>query len=167
MSQPSRTLAVLLAMSAVIQLPAARAQTAAPQPPSCKDRINSLIKETGYPLRVNAKRDDVWAMNLDMPHVKNNKLIMSIGSDLLVTFVTLVRKRRLPATSDFYFKALRFDDTLDRVKIGIDRDGDLFVRIDSTCSEMTPAEFRRVVDQVKSSSEEIYSQIQSDLIGPS
>ncbi len=59
---------------------------------------------------------------------------------------------------------IKFNHTMDRVKVGLDGDGDLFVRCDSTVRIMDAAEFKLVVEPVAAAADEVYEGVQSDLI---
>lgn len=130
------------------------------------DKAVSLLKSTGYPYTT-TKSPTVWVMNFNGTHLKDIQVIMAIGGDIdsdLIVFVTVAQKMQMPATADFRFKLLKFNHTLDQVKVGFDGDDDLSVRIDSSLRLSDAIYLTRVIDQVKNASDNIYGQIQGELV---
>lgn len=108
----------------------------------------------------------VWTIHFTGSHLKDIKVVVAVGGQAdvnLVVFVTVTEKRRLPISTDFMRTLLEANHNLDRVKIGYDADGDLEVRVDAMLRVTDAAEFQAIVNQVKTSSDEIYGNIEPQL----
>ena len=101
----------------------------------------------------------MWAADFQGKNLKNFRLIVAIQDDVLVTFVTVAEKAKMPVNTAFMRKLLRYNSTLDRVKIGFDDDGDLFVRCDASVRVLDGKEFHSIVDQVSAATDEVYKGI--------
>lgn len=126
----------------------------------------SLMKSCGYDYHT-TNMPTVWTIHSTGKHLKDIKVVVTIGPDVdsdLVIFVTVTEKRRLPVTTDFMRYLLQQNDALNQVKIGYDRDGDLFVRIDGTLRLADAEYFRHIVTQLQESSDAIYGQIEPQLL---
>jgi len=53
----------------------------------------------------------------------------------------------------------RTNHEYDFTKIGLDKDGDMFVRIDTTLRLLDAAELKSVIDQVANASNELYPKV--------
>ncbi len=124
-----------------------------------------LLNSTGYPY-ITTKSPTVWVMHFTGTHLKDIKVVMAIGGDVdsdLIVFVTVAEKRQMPVNVDFRYKLLKFNHSLDQVKVGFDGDDDLSVRIDGSLRLADGIFLKRIIDQVKNASDDIYGQIQGDL----
>ena len=70
----------------------------------------------------------------------------------------------MPDSTGFMRILLHLNSTLDRVKIGYDDDGDLFVRCDSSVRVLDAKEFHAIVDQVSAATDEVYKGISEWLV---
>jgi hypothetical protein len=136
------------------------AQEATPSAGAAK--IGQLTKASGY--EFTQKTDSVWAADFQGKNLKHFRLIVAVQEDVLVTFVTVAEKARMPVTTGFMHRLLRFNSKLDRVKIGYDDDGDLFVRCDASVRVLDAQEFHSIMDQVSAATDEVYKGIADSLI---
>ena len=120
-------------------------------------KVDQLMKASGYDF--SRKTATVWVSDFTGKNLKNFRLVVAIQDDVLVSFVTVASKARMPVNTAFMLKLLRFNSTLDRVKIGYDDDGDLFVRCDASVRVLDAKEFHSIVDQVSAASDEVYKGI--------
>jgi len=121
----------------------------------------ALLPASGYEYKTH--KADVWSIMFNREHLKDFKVVLSTNEDMLVVFVTVVKKSQMPVTTEFRGTLLSFNHTLDRVKVGLDDDGDLFVRSDSTCRILDSEEFKVQVQQVAASANEVYGKISSSI----
>lgn len=150
-----RTLCLCLAGGVSLSsMPPAHAQSALD---TREAKVVSLMKADGYNY-VPSRSPSVWSIHFPGKHLTDIKVILAVSEDedLMVVFVTVAEKRRLPVTADFMIKLLDENHALDRVKVGYDADGDLFVREDSSVRILDAEEFRAIVDQVEKSADEVY-----------
>jgi hypothetical protein len=120
-------------------------------------KVDQLMKASGYDF--SRKNDSVWAADFEGKSLKSFRLVVAVQDDVLVSFVTIAEKARMPVNTAFMRKLLRYNSTLDRVKIGFDDDGDLFVRCDASVRVLDAKEFHSIVDQVSAASDEVYKGI--------
>jgi hypothetical protein len=130
------------------------------------DKLVRLLKECNYDYRT-TKSPTVFTIHFTGTHIKDIKLVLAIGNDEdadLVIFVTVAEKRRMPATTDFRYKLLKANHDYDQVKIGFDGDDDLSARIDGAMRVADAQYLRKLVNQVKNTSDELYGMIEADLL---
>lgn len=158
----SSVLFMLLALAGFVA-PRVHAQSATTL--SNASKIRQLLGSSGY--EFTQKTDTVWVVPYHGKSLKNFTVILAVQDDLLVTFVNPATKAQMSLTPDFMQKLLSFNHTLDRVKIGLDADGDLFVRVDSTVRILDVEELKAVVEQVAAATDEIYKDISPSLLSQS
>lgn len=129
------------------------------------DKVVYLMKADNYDFRT-TDSTSVWTIHFVGDHLKDIKVVIAVGGDpsMLVIFVTVAEKRTLPVTTAFMNSLLKDNHDFDRVKIGYDADGDLFVRDDAMLRVTDPEEFKSIIHQVETSSDEIYGDIQPQLM---
>jgi hypothetical protein len=128
-------------------------------------KMVSLMQANNYNF-VTTKSPTVWVIHFTGTHLKDIKVILALDADnyQMVIFVTVVEKRRMPVTTDFLHQLLKFNHEFDRVKVGLDADDDLSVRIDAPLRIADAAEFKDIVTQIKNASDEIYGKIEPQLL---
>jgi hypothetical protein len=128
-------------------------------------KMVSLMQANNYNF-VTTKSPTVWVIHFTGTHLKDIKVILALDTDnsQMVIFVTVVEKRRMPVTTDFLHSLLKFNHEFDRVKVGLDADDDLSVRIDAPLRVADSSEFHDIVTQIKNASDEIYGKIEPQLL---
>jgi Putative bacterial sensory transduction regulator len=144
----SRGLAVLVALCL-----AAAAQVALAQSMG----MDAMLKQTGYPYTTH--NPTTWSIDLTRKSLGKVKVILSTGSDILVTFVIVAKKAKIQKTPQLMDTLLTANHDYDYTKIGLDKDGDMFVRVDMPLRTVDAAELKSIVDQVANASDEIYAKV--------
>jgi hypothetical protein len=128
-------------------------------------KIVSLMQANNYNF-ITTKSPTVWVIHFTGTHLKDIKVVLAMDVDnyQMVIFVTVVEKRRMPVTTEFMRHLLKQNHAMDRVKIGLDADDDLSVRIDAPLRIADATEMRDIVTQVKNVSDELYGQIEPSLL---
>ena len=144
----SRGLAVLLALCL-----AAAAQVALAQSMG----MDAMLKQTGYPYTTH--NPTTWSIDLTRKNLGKVKVILSTGSDILVTFVIVAKKAKIQKTAQLMDALLTANHDYDYTKIGLDKDGDMFVRVDMPLRTVDATELKSIVDQVANASDEIYAKV--------
>ena len=149
-------LAAFLLLAAVVP--------AAAQSDADTAKMVSLMQANNYSF-LTTRSPVVWVIHSTGAHLKDVKMVLSYGGDpaVMVVFVTVTEKRRMPVTTDFMRALLEKNHTYDRVKIAFDSDGDLEVRTDASLRVTDATEFRDIVHQVQNVSDELYGVIESQL----
>ena len=128
-------------------------------------KMVSLMQANSYNF-VTTKSPTVWVIHFTGTHLKDIKVILALDVDnnQMVIFVTVVEKRRMPVTTDFLHTLLKMNHEFDRVKVGLDADDDLSVRIDAPLRLADATELHDIVTQIKNTSDEIYGKIEPQLL---
>jgi len=127
-------------------------------------RVFQLLDQSAY--HYTKKSDSVWYIDYNGGTLGNYRVVGAAGQGLLVIFVTIAPKAALGDMAEITYKMVRLNDDLDRVKVGIDRDGDAFVRADVSIRALDGVELKAYVDQVAASAEEAYAAIKPYLVAP-
>jgi len=132
-------------------------------------KMNSILPRSNYSF-VATKNPSVWVALVPNSFGGKYKVITAVGDDdysygsQLVTFVTLTPKATLPDSLELYKKLARLSHDYDRVKISLDSDDDLSIRIDSTVRILDVQEFNVVVKQIVAACDSIMKEIQPQLV---
>ncbi len=76
-----------------------------------------------------------------------------------MTFAILAKRASINKTSKMMETLLVANHDYDYVKIGLDKDGDLFVRIDSPMHVTHSRELKDIINQVANASEEVFVKV--------
>jgi Putative bacterial sensory transduction regulator len=144
----SRGLAVLVALCLAAAAQVALAQSVG---------MDAMLKQTGYPYTTH--NPTTWSIDLTRKNLGKVKVILSTGSDILVTFVIVAKKAKIQKTPQLMDTLLTANHDYDYTKIGLDKDGDMFVRVDMPLRTVDAAELKSIVDQVANASDEIYAKV--------
>jgi len=116
-----------------------------------------MLKQTGYVYTTH--NPTTWSMELNRKNLGKVKVILSTGSDILVTFVIVAKKAQIDKTPEMMDKLLTANHDYDYTKIGFDNDGDLFVRVDTPLRTVDAKELKSIIDQVANASDEVYAKV--------
>jgi len=119
--------------------------------------MDAMLKDTGY--GYNTHNATTWSIDLNRKHLGKTKVILSTGSDILVTFVIVAKKAAIQKTPQKMDTLLTANHDYDYTKIGLDKDGDMFVRIDMPLHTVDAKELKQIVDQVANASDEVYAKV--------
>ena len=128
-------------------------------------KMVSLMKACNFDFHT-TNSPTVWVIHFTGTHLKDIKIVLALDAadNQMVIFVTVVEKRRMPVTTEFMRHLLEQNHAMDRVKIGFDADGDLSVRIDAPLRIADATEMHDIVTQIKNVSDELYGQIEPNLL---
>jgi hypothetical protein len=83
-------------------------------------------------------------------------LLLIAQEDEMGVVGTVVRpKAKLNLTADLLLKLMQLNDELEFVKVGIDNDGDMFVRTELHIASLTPEEFSATIKKIAEASNKI------------
>jgi hypothetical protein len=140
-----------IAVSAALALPsAAQADDAADQA-----KIESLLQQTG--LGYERKGDTVFVVPEQGKSLGDFNVVLANGDGMEVIFVIIAQKAQMPMNEALALKMLSMNHEYDRVKVGIDDDGDAFVRDDASIRVLDGAELKENIHQVAAAADEIYA----------
>ncbi|HJX84833.1 MAG TPA: YbjN domain-containing protein [Candidatus Angelobacter sp.] len=128
----------------------------------CISKVQGFVDKTGYTITL-VKPCKAWvaADALAIPKgdgLSGLLLIAQEDESGLVGIGTVVQsKAKLNLSADLLLKLMRLNDELDFVKVGIDRDGDLFVRTELRMASLTAEDFSATVKSVVQASTRVYA----------
>ncbi len=117
----------------------------------------ALLDSSGY--HYTKLTPKIWSIDFTGKSLPKFKVLV-VGDELDVIFVIIADHDKYTLSPDLAKKLLTFDSSMDRVKIGINDTGDIFVRVDVTSRTMDEADFKANVEQVAAASDEVYGGIQ-------
>jgi hypothetical protein len=119
--------------------------------------MDAMLKQTGY--EYTTHNATTWSIDLTRKNIGKIRVILSTGSDILVTFVIVAKKAAIQKTPQMMDALLTANNDYDYAKIGLDKDGDLFVRVDTLLRTVDAPALKDVINQVANSSDELYPKI--------
>ena len=116
-------------------------------------KLPNLLEQSGY--TYSKVSDNIWTIPFHGKALPDFKVMISTGESIAVMFVVVAEKKQLRVTPELMRSLLLMNDDFDRVKIGIDKSGDLVVRVDSTVRIMDLEELKTNIEQVAAAADEI------------
>src|SRR6185295_4410688 len=101
----------------------------------------------------------VWVITHKGKSVPNPQTLVIATANFVIVGVVVVEKKDFQVTADSMFKLLHLAHDMDYMKVGIDDDGDLFVRSEVRTRAMILSEFKSVVEGVFSAADRTYLEI--------
>ncbi|HMQ03857.1 MAG TPA: hypothetical protein PKD26_08065 [Pyrinomonadaceae bacterium] len=121
-----------------------------------------LLNETGYKL---AKASEtVWMVPFEGKAQKDIAVVASLSDDILVVFSVIAEKKNFKLSPELTMKLLRANSDYDRVKLGIDKDGDIFARIDISVRVMDLEDLKMNLEQIAAVADEIHAAVKPHLV---
>jgi hypothetical protein len=124
---------------------------------SSTSRIEQMLKQDDFTFRTH--NATTWSIELERKNLGKVRVILSTGSDILVTFAILAKKANINKTLKLMDTLLSANHEYDYVKVGLDKDGDMFVRIDTPLRTLDAPELKAVVNQVANASDEVFAKV--------
>jgi hypothetical protein len=143
-------------MSGVLGLTMTLPSLATPADDGAK-KTAALLDSSGY--HYTKLTPKIWSIDFTGKSLPKFKVLV-VGDELDVIFVIIADHDKYTFSPELAKKLLAFDSSMDRVKVGINDTGDLFVRVDVTSRTMDEADFKANVEQVAAASDEVYGGIQ-------
>ncbi|HYE71808.1 MAG TPA: YbjN domain-containing protein [Blastocatellia bacterium] len=125
-------------------------------------KLVQLLEQSGY--KYTKAADKAWTIPFTGKVISDFIAVVTYEEDIVVIFTIVAEKAEYKVTPELMQKLLRMNGDLDRVKIGIDKEGDMFVRIDLSISTLTADELKINANQVASATEQVYEAITPFLV---
>ena len=158
----------LLLVSALMLLCAtlASAQTAAPSAAdkAATAKVVQLLEGSGH--GYTKAKDGIWIVNFKGNQLPEFAVITIYSEGMLIFATTLAEKAEFKTTPELMQKLLNLNDSLDRVKVGLNANGGAFVRIDLTLRVVDQTEFKANLEQVSAAVDETYAVLKPFLLAP-
>ena len=118
-------------------------------------------KDTGFSYKTH--KAGVWSIDFERKTLGKFKVIISTGADVVVTFAIVAKKAHINMTWKLAEALLLANHDYDYVKIGLDKDGDLFVRIDNQIRTTDVPEMKDTMNQVANASEAVFVKVSGSI----
>jgi hypothetical protein len=116
-------------------------------------KVSRFLTDAGYQYRKTG--DHTWVIE-----GQNRKpMLLAVGQEFVVVGIIVEVKQNLKPSADLYFKLLKSNHDFDYVKVGLDDDDDLFVRVEARLSTMDLAGFKALVQDVSKNAETLRTTI--------
>lgn len=125
-------------------------------------KIVQMLEDSGHVYGKAA--DNVWSVKFRGNNIDDIAVITIGHEGLLILVAVVAEKKDFKASPEMLMKLARLNDDYDRIKVGIDKDGDLFVRVDLTLRVTDSQEFKMNVEQVSAAADEIAAVIKPFMI---
>ena len=110
--------------------------------------------------------DNIWTVPYNGKTFKDFDVLVSTEKSFMVMFVVVAKHKDYKASAEVFSALLIQNSEMDRVKIGIDADRDIIVRIDLSMRLLDKRELVENLDQLASASDEVFAAIQTHLVKP-
>ena len=148
-----RCVTAVLAVAAWVWLAWSPAEAQTPGAAAVK--IEQMLKATGFTYKTH--NPITWSIEFERKTIGKFRVIISNSEDIIVTFATVTEKAKIRKTLQLMESLLAANHEYDYAKIGLDKDGDLFVRIDSPVRVTDSALLKSIIEQVANASGEIFT----------
>ena len=152
LSIPPRSLA-----HAVQRPTSAQQTTKPPQGTPAAVKLEQLLTQSGYSFTKAA--DNVWVIKFRGKALPELNIIVTTTQALAIIGAVVVEKKNLKPSPELNYNLLKLNHKFDRVKIGIDDDEDLFVRVEVGARVLDLQEFKDNVEQVAAATDEVFAAI--------
>jgi hypothetical protein len=154
--------AVMLIITAVIVASAtlradAQSSAQAKSDPQTVARLAGILERSGYTYKKAA--NNVWVVNFKGDSLSDINVIVTSAEDLIIMGVVVAEKSAMRVTPEMMRKLLKLSHEIDRVKIGLDSDDDLFVRAEVNARLFDLEEFKSDMKQVAAASDKVHTAI--------
>ncbi len=131
----------------------------AQESPSTK--VARLLNESTF--SVTKIEKDLWTITYEGKAKKEITVGVSIAKDMVLAIAVFAESEKVNLPPQVLMKLLRLNEEYDRVKVGIDREGAVFVRLDLTARTLDKADLITGIDQVAAVADHAYSEIRAHL----
>jgi hypothetical protein len=125
----------------------------------CTSKLQGFVNKTGYKLTV-AKPCAVWiasdALTIPQGEGLTGLLLIAQEGEMGIVGAVVQPKAKLKLSADLLLKLMQLNNDLEYSKVGIDNDGDLFVRAELHMTSITAEEFSATVKAVVEGSGKVY-----------
>lgn len=129
---------------------------------SASTKVARLLNEATFP--VTKVEKDLWTIKFEGKARKEIIVAVSVADgDMVLALAFFSESEKVNLPPQVLVKLLRLNDQYDRVKVGIDKEGAVFVRLDMTARTLDKDEFVTGIDQVAAVADHAYSEIRAHL----
>ena len=125
-------------------------------------KVQRLVAGSGYSNQhPNSK---AWVIPATGPAIGDYKVFVAVSGDIVVIGAVVAQKRQIPLTPAVLVELLKCNHDVDYAKIGLDSDGDAFVRVEIGSRILDAQEFKKIMEQVTAATDAVYKRIKPFLL---
>ncbi|MEO7658203.1 MAG: YbjN domain-containing protein [Pyrinomonadaceae bacterium] len=132
-------------------------QLASAQDKSSPAKLARLLEESGNSYTKVA--DNIWTIAFKGKTLPEFNVVASTEQGLLFLIAIVAEKKTLKVTPPMLQKLLALNADFDRVKIGIDKEGDVFARTDLSVRTVDAQELKENIEQLAAATDETFAAI--------
>jgi mRNA-degrading endonuclease HigB of HigAB toxin-antitoxin module len=111
-------------------------------------------------------QDGIWVVKFKGNQLAEISVITFAIQDMLIFIATVAEKAEYKAAPELLQKLLLLNDNFDRIKVGIDKDGDIFTRVDLSLRLLDQKEFNANLEQMAAAADETFGVVKPFLAAP-
>jgi hypothetical protein len=119
--------------------------------------VEKLLGMSGY--KYTSTGAGVWIIRRPGQNIKSFQLVLSTGGGTLFTEVIVARGKSF-RVNEAAPNILRVANKLSYVKVGLDKDDDLFVRNEARLKSLDVDEFKTNIERVSAAADMVYAEVQ-------
>jgi Putative bacterial sensory transduction regulator len=116
-------------------------------------KVERFLQQSGFTHRKTGDR--TWVVERQGKTMGKLTILVATGSGFMVAGIILAAKDSMNTSPEMMFKLLKFNHSLDYVKVGFDDDDDLFVRMEVKTRLLDQQQFNEVFDLVVNNAETV------------
>lgn len=128
---------------------------------SASAKVARLLEGSG--LTTSKIGDDMWTIPFEGKTMKDITVMLGVGDGVLVTFALIPESKNVKFSPQVLTKLLNLNDEYDGVKVGIDKKGFVFVRIDLMIRTLDKEQLSAGIEQVAAAVDGVHAEIRSHL----
>lgn len=125
-------------------------------------KVDQWMKQSGF--TYTKATETVWVIKSKGTALAEFETFVATNENVVVIGVVMVKQKNLKMSQEALLKILKLNHDNDFVKIGIDEDNDLFVRLERKVRTLDLEEFKACYAEVISASDNVYTHIKPFLI---
>ncbi|MFU8814945.1 MAG: YbjN domain-containing protein [Pseudomonadales bacterium] len=131
------------------------------QAASAAAQIAGLLQRSGHDYEQVQRQ--LWTVRLPGHIHEEVRINVVAHENLLILFTLLARAGSWEPTPDLLLRLLQLNAAYDRVKLGVDEHGGIFLRTDLSIRVIDDTEFRLNIEQLAAAADEIYAELSARL----
>jgi hypothetical protein len=122
--------------------------------PESASKLVQILDKSGF--KYTKVENNLWTIQFNGKSLTDFPVMVTSVENIVLIQTVPVRKAEIKQTPELLHLLLRKAMDLDRVKVCLDDEDDLFIRIDTTARLLDVEEFKQLVNQVAAATDEIH-----------
>ncbi len=126
----------------------------------CKSKLQEFVNRSGFTVKV-ARPCQVWvaidALSIPREGGLQGMLLIAQEGELGILGTVVQTKAKLSLSAELMTRLLQMNNEIEFAKVGLDSDGDLFIRAELRMNTLTEEEFKATVKNLTEASAKVYA----------